>query len=39
MDNSDLLEEMSKNCKKYNDNFKIDKIVKDWEKLFKNEKR
>lgn len=30
-----LLLELSKECKKYNDNFKIDKIVKEWEKVFK----
>ena len=35
MDDNKLLEEMSKNCKKYNDNFKIENIIKDWEKIFK----
>ena len=35
MDNKKLLQEMSSNCKKYNDNFKIKIIVKEWEKLFK----
>ena len=35
MDNNNLLIEMSNNCKKYNDNFKINNIIKDWEKLFK----
>lgn len=35
MDSSNLLKEMGINCKKYNDNFKINNIIKDWEKLFK----
>ena len=35
MNDNKLLKEMSKNCKVYNDNFKIQKIVKEWEKLFK----
>ena len=35
MDNTQLLQELSKNCKKYNDNFKIKNIIKEWEKLFK----
>ncbi len=35
MDNQELLNKLSIDCKKYNDNFKIKKIVKDWEKLFK----
>lgn len=39
MDNSKLLQEMGKNAKKYNDNFKIRNIVKDWELLFKDEER
>jgi glycosyltransferase involved in cell wall biosynthesis len=39
MDDSKLLQEMGKQAKKYNDNFKIKNIVKDWERLFNNEKR
>ena len=35
MDNPKLLKEMSLNAKEYNKKFHIDKIVKDWEKLFK----
>ena len=35
MDNPKLLEKMSNNAKKYNEKFHIDKIVKEWEKLFK----
>ncbi len=39
MDDSKLLQEMGKQAKIYNDNFKIKNIVKDWERLFNNEKR
>ena len=35
IDNPKLLKEMSINAKKYNEKFHIDKIVKEWEKLFK----
>lgn len=35
MDNPKLLEKMSMDAKKYNEKFHIDKIVKEWEKLFK----
>ena len=35
MDNPKLLEKMSLDAKKYNEKFHIDKIVKEWEKLFK----
>ena len=35
MDDEKLLKTMSKNCKEYNTNFKIENIVKEWEKLFK----
>ena len=35
MDNSDELDKLSKACKEYNNNFKIEKIVHDWEKIFK----
>ena len=35
MDNPDLLKKMSLNAKEYNSKFNINKIVKDWEKLFK----
>ena len=35
MDDSDLLEKLSINSKKYNDNFKIKNIVKDWLNIFK----
>lgn len=34
MKNSKKLEEMSINCKKYNEQFKIDKIIFDWFDLF-----
>ena len=36
MDDESLLERLSINCKKYNDNFKIENIVKDWLNIFKN---
>ena len=35
MDDSKLLDKMSIECKKYNENFKIKNIVKDWLKIFK----
>ena len=35
MDDKNLLNKISNECKKYNDNFKIKNIVKDWEKIFK----
>ncbi len=35
MDDSKLLDKMSIAAKEYNDNFKIDNIVKDWLKIFK----
>ena len=35
MDDTKLLSELSTNAKKYNDNFKIKNIIKEWEKLFK----
>ena len=35
MDDEDLLNKLSTACKKYNDNFKIEIIVKDWIKVFK----
>lgn len=35
MDDKKLLEKMSLEAKKYNDNFKIDNIVKDWLNIFK----
>ena len=35
MDNPILLEKMSNDAKKFNEKFHIDKIVKEWEKLFK----
>ncbi len=35
MDDKELLLKFSKNSKEYNENFKIGKIVKDWEKIFK----
>lgn len=35
IDNSDLLVKMSNDAKKYNEKFHIDKIVKEWEKIFK----
>ena len=35
MDDKELLEKLSIEAKKYNDNFKIKNIVKDWEKIFK----
>ena len=35
MDDNKLLKELSINAKKYNDNFKIKNIIKEWEKLFK----
>lgn len=34
MDNPELLRKMSLNAKEYNKKFHIDKIVKEWEKLF-----
>ncbi len=34
MNNNDLLLKLSKNCKDYNDNFKIEKIIKEWQILF-----
>ena len=39
MDDTKLLQEIGKNAKKYNDNFRIENIVKDWERLFNNEKK
>ena len=36
MNNKELLSKMSKECKEYNKNFKIDRIVKDWERIFNN---
>ena len=35
MDDPKLLQKMSENAKKYNEKFHLDKIVKEWEKLFK----
>jgi glycosyltransferase involved in cell wall biosynthesis len=35
MDDTKLLKEFSKNSKKYNENFRIENIVKEWEKIFK----
>lgn len=35
MDDKDLLENFSLECKKYNESFKIKNIVKDWLKIFK----
>ncbi len=35
MDNSNLLEELSINAKKYNENFRIGKIIEDWKKILK----
>ena len=35
MDNKELLEKFSIECKKYNERFKIKNIVKDWENIFK----
>ena len=35
MDDKELLEKLSIGAKKYNDNFKIKNIVKDWLKIFK----
>ena len=35
IDNSELLKKMSLDAKKYNEKFHINKIVKEWEKLFK----
>ncbi len=35
MDNKELLENFSIECKKYNESFKIKNIVKDWENIFK----
>ncbi len=35
MDDQEKLEKISKDSKKFNDNFKIDNIVKDWIKVFK----
>lgn len=35
MDNKDLLKEMSINCKEFNNNFNINNIIKEWEKLFR----
>ena len=35
MDDNKLLKEFSINSKKYNDNFKIGNIVKEWKKIFK----
>ncbi len=35
MNDSKLLMEMSKKCKKFNSKFQINNIVKEWEKLFK----
>lgn len=34
MDDKKLLTKMSKECKKYNQKFYVDNIIKDWEKLF-----
>lgn len=35
MDDNHLLTEMSLNAKEYNKRFKMEKIIKDWEKVFK----
>ena len=35
IDNPELLKKMSLDAKKYNEKFHINKIVKEWEKLFK----
>ena len=35
MDNHDILNEMSIKCKDFNNNFKINNIIKEWKKLFK----
>lgn len=35
MSDPSLLQQMSLNAKEYNNNFKIDKIIKDWEKILK----
>ncbi len=35
MNDNNRLMELSKNAKKYNENFKIENIIKDWINLFK----
>lgn len=35
MDNLELLDEMSKSVKEFNQNFRIENIIKEWEEIFK----
>ena len=35
MDDDDKLKTLAKNCKEFSNNFKIDNIIKEWIKLFK----